>query len=292
MLYKEPYKLKFKTKEQLSKQHNISLKSQWIFFPENYNLAFYDEKTLDIFIAKGQSRDDVQEMVEYCKQSLKEVFGWLIKVAAKNKNFEIIIRPRPLIDIENFKDYIKNNVSESLLENIKIIQEETVREWVLASDIVLSSHSTTLLEAVVAKKEAYMLTPYNMPEQLKVEWQNFFIKVKTFEDFERYMKQNKNLNSKAEEWINQTFFIQKDSINAIADSIFDVYKNRTINKIPIKLFFYRSKNFILNFLILKLLRIKIRLFGRKKINIDKDLKKEILTDAEKQTFLNKWTKIL
>jgi hypothetical protein len=58
-----------------------------------------------------------------------------------------------------------------------------VREWILASDMIFSSYSTTLLEAATARKPLYMLAPYPTPEFIHVDWNDLADKVLTQESF-------------------------------------------------------------------------------------------------------------
>ena len=47
--------------------------------------------------------------------------------------------------------------------NLKIIKTETAREWILAADHVMSSHSTTLIEAALAGKPIHRFSPEPYP---------------------------------------------------------------------------------------------------------------------------------
>ena len=54
--------------------------------------------------------------------------------------------------------------------NLKIIKTETAREWILAADHVMSSHSTTLIEAALAGKPIHRFSPEAYPEAVALEW--------------------------------------------------------------------------------------------------------------------------
>ena len=59
------------------------------------------------------------------------------------------------------------------------IKEKSVREWIMASDMVISSLSTSLVEAAIAGKPAYLLEPYPCPEFLQVDWQDYITTIST-----------------------------------------------------------------------------------------------------------------
>jgi CDP-glycerol glycerophosphotransferase (TagB/SpsB family) len=64
-----------------------------------------------------------------------------------------------------------------------IIKEGTVREWVLASDIVMSSYSTTLIEAAVANKPIYMIEPIHFPDYVQADWYDLVPQIETLQRF-------------------------------------------------------------------------------------------------------------
>jgi CDP-glycerol glycerophosphotransferase (TagB/SpsB family) len=64
-----------------------------------------------------------------------------------------------------------------------IIKEGTVREWVLASDIVMSSYSTTLIEAAVANKPIYMIEPIHFPDYVQADWYDWVPQIESLQRF-------------------------------------------------------------------------------------------------------------
>ena len=70
-LYDEPYRQYFKQRSDLASQHGLDPVRRWIFFPENYNWAFYDESMLQQMIGDGQAPDQVFAMRDFCRQSFE-----------------------------------------------------------------------------------------------------------------------------------------------------------------------------------------------------------------------------
>ena len=176
-LYREPYRAYFTTRDELAQQHGLDADKRWIFFPENYNWAFYSAETLQRFIDSGQSRAQIEEMKHFCDSSLRQTLEWCRQLAG-NAGVEIIIRPRPATPLPQFRSFVEEVLGE-LPRNMHLIQAGTVREWVLASDVVISSHSTTLIEAAVAGKPHFMLAPEPMPAALAVDWHQKVRKIRT-----------------------------------------------------------------------------------------------------------------
>lgn len=180
-LYQEPYRRYFKNRMELSDIYGLDPNKKWVFFPENYNWAFFPEPILERFIRDGQSPEDVSALRDYCCSTLTEVVRWLDELA-RGGDTEVIIRPRPSILLEDLKAFILKTVP-SIPDRMHLIEGESVRDWILASDVVVSSYSTSLIEAATAGKEAYILEPYDIPSVLFVEWQRLLPHIKTKTEF-------------------------------------------------------------------------------------------------------------
>ncbi len=211
-LYEAPYREYFMPREELAKKYGLDPSKRWVFFPENYNWAFYNQARLELFICNGQTREDVYAMKEYCDLSFSKVLHWFQKMLIEHRNVELIIRPRPSTTVSEFQ-HSMDLVLGTTPESMHVIQEESVREWILASDIVISSHSTSLIEASIAGKAAYMLEPIPMPQALKVEWQDLLHHITTFEDLNDLCGNPKiSRDPRLEDWARGTLMSNGDSI--------------------------------------------------------------------------------
>lgn len=167
-LYELPYASYFPDRAAIAERFGLSADKRWVFFPENYNWAFYTPETLRRFIMAGQRADDVEAMRVFCEESLREVLAWCVQLADR-QDVELIIRPRPATPASEFRSYVERVIGR-VPERMRILQDGTVREWIRAADVVVSSHSTSLIEASIAGKPAYMLAPRSMPQILAVDW--------------------------------------------------------------------------------------------------------------------------
>ena len=180
-LYEEPYLYYFSQRNALSARYGLNRSKRWVFFPENYNWAFYDEAMLRQMVNDGQKPDDITSMREFCTKSFETVMGWC-KELVSSTDLELIIRPRPATTEEEFRKRM-GEVIGTIPENIHIIKGETVREWIVSSDIIVSSYSTSLVEAAFAGKPAYMLEPYPIPNLLRQHWFQFAHRATAFPQF-------------------------------------------------------------------------------------------------------------
>lgn len=181
-LYDEPYRAYFDSRADLAIRHRLDPSKKWVFFPENYNWAFYPEWRLDDLEKEGLERGQMTEMARFCRDSFGEVIRWCGSVA-QSPEIELIIRPRPTTPIDEFRASVES-LLPSVPSRMHLIKDETVREWILASDIVFSSYSTSLIEAAVANKTVFMVEPFPIPGSLYVGWQDHVTRIKKQREFE------------------------------------------------------------------------------------------------------------
>lgn len=216
-LYDEPYRRYFAPRTFLAERYGLTPECRWLFFPENYNWAFYTQTTLENFIQGGQSPEDVHAMREYCKKSLAETVLWCAEIARSNK-VEVILRPRPATSLSEFSDAVEQ-IIPSIPARLHILKDESVRDWVLASDVVVSSYSTSLLEAAIAGKSVYMLEPYPIPSALTMQWHEYLPHIKTRQQFMDSCLENtqEQVGASLGEWARQQMMVSEDAIGGLAE---------------------------------------------------------------------------
>jgi surface carbohydrate biosynthesis protein len=180
-LYKEPYHRYFPSRQQLADKFGLDPSKQWVFFPENYGWGFYTEQALEQIIRWGGNREKIYALRDFCQRSFDEVIQWCSTVASQTAT-EVIVRPRPMTATK-LVQWRSEKVLGKLPSRLHILKEGTVREWILASDIVISSYSTSLIEAAVANKSIYMLKPIPFPASLQMDWHELVPPIHTAEQF-------------------------------------------------------------------------------------------------------------
>ena len=178
-LYREPYCKFFPSRSELAVRHSLSKGCRWLFFPENYFWAMCSN-VAETYIRRGASPESVAAHRDASKRSLAEVVQWWGRVA-EEMDVEIIVRPRPAVPARRWIQTFEEGLGQ-IPECIHIIKEGSVREWVLACDAVFSSYSTTLLEAAIAGRPAYMLEPVPCPECYQAPWYNTLPHITTLEE--------------------------------------------------------------------------------------------------------------
>jgi len=224
-LYDEPYRAYFPSRAELASRYRLDPSRRWIFFPENYNWAFYSEATIRQFVRGGQSLEEINEMREYCRQSLKDILRWLA-TAAQHEHAEIILRPRPSATMKEFWAAVKTILPE-IPAHLHIIQQESVREWILAGDVIVSSHSTSLIEGALAGRSVFMVEPRPIPASLRVEWHDLLRHLKTCDDFVQVCAGSvESEDARLRDWARKVMMGRGDSISNLADFILELLSGK------------------------------------------------------------------
>lgn len=175
-LYRPPYSLYYKDRQRLAEEYGLDVGATWVFVPENYRWAFIDRK-IEFFTKAGGDPSEMLRLRDFCRDSLRQMLRWCNDAAAQD-GFAIVFRPRPSVHSQLIADFFHENVGRKAA-SLHFLKGESVREWVLSSDVVLSSYSTTLIEAAVAGKPAYMVEPMPIPDSLYCDWYEHLPRVKT-----------------------------------------------------------------------------------------------------------------
>lgn len=288
-LYKAPYRDYFLTREALAQKYNLDPSRKWIFFPENYNWAFYTEATIQRFLEAGQSASDIEEMRHYCTLSLQEVLRWFDEFS-QSEQLELIIRPRPATHMDDFRSFVHDTLGEKPYK-FHVIQRESVREWILASDLVLSSHSTSLIEAALAGKAIRMLEPYPMPGALHVEWHDLVPRIHTKDEFVQacYEQSGEITDTRLADWAGQTLLSTDDAILNVAN----VLERLVRDQMPRPPRFSKKRYLTLakRIIPLQLWALYHQKQGRE-IPIQESFRKDVVSAEEMESRVNRWQSIL
>lgn len=182
-LYDEPYRHYFPSRAEIAARYALDPNKRWVFFPENYGWAFWSSDKSELAKKGGMeySSDEVELMRSFCVKSLNEILQWAKEVGAQG-SIEFILRPRPATGAPAFYTFVANAIG-NLSPHLHILSKGTVREWIMASDLVMSSYSTSLIEAAIAGKPTYMVEPFPLPDPLFAPWYEQLAQLKSKKDF-------------------------------------------------------------------------------------------------------------
>jgi len=169
-LYRRPYRSYFDGKrEAFAQRYGLDLNKPWLFFPENFGAAFLGRSAIRFRIRRGAEPAEVYAYRDFSRDSFQEIMPWCRDAAALG-TFEVIIRPRPATARDAFVHAYEEVAGDVPKRNLHFIKDHSIREWILASDLVVSSYSTSLIEAAIARKPIALLAPVPFCESVRTNW--------------------------------------------------------------------------------------------------------------------------
>jgi surface carbohydrate biosynthesis protein len=236
-LYNEPYRKIYDNPYDII---NCNKTHKKILFSENFNWAFYSDEMLLQMRNDGQKVSDINKMIEYNNNSFNIILNWLNVFLLNHKDYLLVFRPRPATSIDQIKSKIAS-LGLVMPSNFLISKEGSVREWILYSDFVISTYSTTLIEAVYAEKKSFMISPIIMPDVLKVNWHKYITKANNYEEFEKFLcgyEDLIHLNNNFYSWISTSFFQNNTPINSLLNFLDTEINKKYSFSIPRKVLIY------------------------------------------------------
>ncbi len=213
-LYGSKYRSYFQPREELARRFGLDSRKRWIFVPENYRWAFLSDERLQSMAKPGLSREALFDMRAFCHHTLTQLLTWCQRLAT-DEQVEVILRPRPATSLREFRRFVETQTSIAV-PAFRLIKDLTVREWVLASDVTVSTYSTVLIEAALAAKQVVMVAPTPIPQSLRYEWCDFVEPVVSEQEFmDRSMSHGNDSSAPLREWATGQFFPETDPIETL-----------------------------------------------------------------------------
>lgn len=184
-LLTDEYKSYYPDRESIAQRFSLDTSKKWIFIPENYGPVFWSEHKINAKIAAGFSERFVKEYVQISKDSFTQFLSW-IAALAESDTYQIILRPKPTINLASYQEYLSEHIS---LDNILVTKSMSIRDWIHGSDIVLSNLSTSVLDAVVANKHAALVKPIKYPSEYAADWHDEMTQITSYEDLKKFIQQ-------------------------------------------------------------------------------------------------------
>lgn len=210
----------------LAQEFELDTSKKWLFMPMNYGWAFSSDSLINAKIKKGYPEDKAWMHREYSQKCLNQ-FMFFIEKLSKDYDYEIIVRPHPSITEDDYKK-VFNETIEYIPKNVHLNKAHSIREWIVSSDIVGSSWSTSVWDAYNVGKPVFLFTPFKRPEWLDVWWNDEVVNLES--EYSEIVLSIKNHDIKSDS-------VQDKISKYICLNIFSSNKRATIqliNKIILK----------------------------------------------------------
>lgn len=212
-------------KEILSERYNLDSSKRWILFIAN-SFHLLSENQININISKGV---DIKEQIEVSINNRNSFLKYASDYLEVNNDAVFIYRPHPSfahLDKETLE--IKELCSK--YRNFRCISENSIRDWIINSDITMSFHSTSVIECAVCDIPFYLFRSHNLSPDKDYKFfnnyeyiisdYNVFIEVVKGENDFNFTKFNENIN----EYIDLN--INKYSAEIIVDRLDEIYHSK------------------------------------------------------------------
>lgn len=218
-LYAPPYAAYYRDRAELAREHGLEPTRRWVLIPENYAAAFYTDAMLADYIRRGYKPEQAHGFREFARASLRTVIAWC-RESAESSPVEMIVRPRPAIPESLFAATCRGFLNGDWPARLHVIKRGTVREWILAADVVASSWSTTLIDAAIAGKPICMLMPFAYPDFLRADWYDHVPPLRTSADFRHAIESADPLSAvPLAHWARAAMLLHTDPIRRLADCL-------------------------------------------------------------------------
>jgi hypothetical protein len=222
-LYGPPYRDYFDGRAELASAFGLDPAKRWVFVPENYRWAFFNDFKLGRLGKRGVKRAELFEMRDYCRRSLTALVEWCDTLAAAGE-VEVILRPRPATNIAEIGSFIADALG-GRTPAFRTIKDRTAREWTLASDLVVSSYSTVLIEAALAGKAILRAAPEPTPEALRYDWCDLAPEAKDQTSFLAACRAPDPAGGEPlRQWAEETFFPAGDPVERLVEALAEEIK--------------------------------------------------------------------
>lgn len=174
----------------IKKSDENSSNSQTFFFPMNYGWAFLKRSQIEKKIKQGYNKDHAWEYHEFSKACFGEFIKFINELLNKRPKARIIIRPHPAVSVKNYTVPLKQVCSAENFSRIQVTKDKTIIDHLKFCNIVCSSWSTTVYDAINLEKKACLFLPFPMPSFMSVRWMEQVPTVRTVEEFEDIVEGN------------------------------------------------------------------------------------------------------
>lgn len=236
-MYRRPYRRFFESRrEMFAATHGLDASLPWVLLPENFGAAFFSKSHIRQRVRGGYDRHELAAYVEYAKGSFRDIAIWCREAAAAER-VQLIIRPRPAVSRDVFVRAFEDVAGPCRSRNLHFIKDGNVQEWIHASQLVVSSFSTTLLEAAVAGKPAYLLAPIAAPETALSEWHEVAPTVSTQHAFLELVSKGGEVaaDDRLGCWADQNLLAHGDAIENVAHVLHEICTGVRTAPIPSRL---------------------------------------------------------
>lgn len=145
-----------------------------ILIPTSFSITFVDKNYLNHLKKDKESERALNEKLEFTKKSRDLFFKEIFKLSQMKKEWKIILRPHPYVDLLAYEKTFLNVINETILpKNIFIERKGSIQEAISKSESVIVWHSTSILEAALLNKKIFVLAPIKFEKRFGMDFMEY-----------------------------------------------------------------------------------------------------------------------
>lgn len=168
-----------KSKSELATNNGLDESKKWILFIAN-SFHLLTPNQIKINLDKGV---DIEDQIEASIKNREEFLKYVDKYLSENDDVEFIYRPHPsFAHIDENREEIVS--LEKKYKNFKCISKNSIRDWIINSELSISFHSTSVIECCISRNEFYLMRKIYLKENKDYKFfRDYEYTIKNYNDF-------------------------------------------------------------------------------------------------------------
>lgn len=166
-------------KSRLAEMYGLNPSKKWVLFIAN-SFHLLTPNQIKINLDKGV---DIEEQIESSIRNRREFLDYVDKYLSENDDIEFIYRPHPsFAHVDEKSEEIV--LLEKKYKNFKCISKNSIRDWIINSELSISFHSTSIIECCISGNEFYLMRKFKLDEKKDYEFfTDYEYTIKSYNDF-------------------------------------------------------------------------------------------------------------
>jgi hypothetical protein len=216
-LYQEPYRNLFSVqRRRLAAQYALDPDRSWLLLTTHHGHGAKLQHVRSDSVSRSSTHGALHESP---RASLMEIGDWC-RAGAEAGRCEIIVRSDDQADVEAIRNHVEESVGEAALDRLHFVNDDSHRHWIMASDAVLTTDSNVLIEAAVAERPAYLLSPETKVELRaggwRENWNEMSSRIRTGAEFVNLVRRGPTpfSTSVLRQWVHRELLGNGDPLSA------------------------------------------------------------------------------
>ena len=200
--------------KEIKNKYNIPKDKKIMFVAMTDGLVHSKKERIDSFINAGVDKT-LLDGIKYTRKANEYMFEWVTKITNEKNEYHFILRPHPSVDIEIYKQKIKNT-------NVTVTKQGNALEFLIICECLITDISTLTHDARNIGKKVIRIKPLDVPSHYRpLDYLDYGFTTSNLDQFKI------SLNKK---FYHQVENEKLRALGNIEDIVLDILKNKPPNK--------------------------------------------------------------